>query len=1086
MRTKILRGDGVTEIPNIKSCTFIEQVNADVDLRVGCVSSASISVEVFGEQADAPSVGEALTYYLVDENNNEEKIGIFYAQPTVETRNTYTFTAYDAVSKLDVDFSEHLESIQDDFPMTVMDIVEEAATIAGVTLVSGLTFPLQDISVNAFYQQGITCRQIFSWASEIAGKFVKCNSDGEIIFDWYTTSSNVIAPSDDNNAIYYKQDGLKYENYTTSVLDRVVVYQTNVDTIVHVYPSGVTTGNTYDVSGNLLLIDASDATYTAVAQNIYNVITAIGVYKPFNVNLFPFNAPFRAGEKITVTDSQGVTFTTLAMTVTRTTNDVLVSSTGNEVYASASSSSIAQIYALTENAKESAQTNQYFWFQSTGNEAGAHITQIPKDEFLQEPQGGNTWITSDGVVIRDAQNQLASFSRVGVRIGAENESAMKITSTDVLGVNEDNVPLFRIDMDGSTVELESSETFYLPLEPTGARNTLELSAENNNVQKTVSVTYPNLVQGSTIDISKGFLGTKWLTNSNLFKFEFSEQLELGQSPTLSGYMLNGSILGMDIDVYPVDSNNNRVESISFEQGVAKTEQREISNIILEDSAISISIIVTYSYDGAQTFSATWKASYTGEYDLSDTLKIWGIDVYGNSGAQRTDGQAMNVKTLLDSKSPVFTLGTRKENSTTAEFSTTMGWDNEASGWTAIAGGDNNVASGDSSVALGADNVAAGHDSATIGLGLKTSKQGQVAVGEYNDNQTDTIFEVGNGEYDSNRSNAFAVRRDGGIVFGSGASATKYYIYAITPSRIGRILFAGGGALQDGDGNGTVVGLGAGGLTLVGGGEYVYNRYSEADLADGAEQLYLGSDNNVYIETNGNTIANRKTWSFNADGTITAPSNAIDITGYGFFRFGYSQFLRGYSTSIYLGDEASTPASGDIQWRFNRSNGALQYRTHDGSAWSSWKYPPTTISADDVTSGTFDAARIPTLAIGSKTSGTLAINRGGTGQTAVEEETTISTVITAGTGNTINSVSYNKWGKMVMVNIVFTRSSAIAANATITLGTMKSGYRPKVMATGGSAHYAGHMASGGAITIRNITGASRTPSSDGVTFTFMLP
>lgn len=109
-----------------------------------------------------------------------------------------------------------------------------------------------------------------------------------------------------------------------------------------------------------------------------------------------------------------------------------------------------------------------------------------------------------------------------------------------------------------------------------------------------------------------------------------------------------------------------------------------------------------------------------------------------------------------------------------------------------------------------------------------------------------------------------------LVFGAGAANTTYVIAAKTPSRNARVLFAGGGKKTDGDANGTVVGLGAGGLTLVGGGEYATNRYNVGDLDDGAEHLYLGADQAVRIESNANTIGNRKTWTFETGGALSLP------------------------------------------------------------------------------------------------------------------------------------------------------------------------------------------------------------------------
>ena len=128
----------------------------------------------------------------------------------------------------------------------------------------------------------------------------------------------------------------------------------------------------------------------------------------------------------------------------------------------------------------------------------------------------------------------------------------------------------------------------------------------------------------------------------------------------------------------------------------------------------------------------------------------------------------------------------------------------------------------------------------------------------------------------------AITSGGNITFGNGTTAT---LIAKTPSRTDGILWAGGSKKTAGDANGTVVRLQGGGLMMVGGGEYPTNRYNLADLNDGDETLFLGSDGAVYVETNGQTIANRKTFTFGADGTFNSPSTikqngtAVSLSGH---------------------------------------------------------------------------------------------------------------------------------------------------------------------------------------------------------------
>lgn len=206
MTHKIIRSDGVTELSPIKSFTIQQSVNTGVDLRPGCVSSARIEVEVFGSASDAPASGEALTVYEVDEELNETQIGIFYATPSVSSKTTYSFTAYDGLKNTSVDFSQRLREVQDSFPITLLDLVTEALTVSGLTL-SG-TFPLSTLPVQQFLQDGLTCRDILSYAAEIAGRFVRCDEDGNVIFDWYTDSRG-ITPTTVSGSVVTIQDGVE-------------------------------------------------------------------------------------------------------------------------------------------------------------------------------------------------------------------------------------------------------------------------------------------------------------------------------------------------------------------------------------------------------------------------------------------------------------------------------------------------------------------------------------------------------------------------------------------------------------------------------------------------------------------------------------------------------------------------------------------------------------------------------------------------------------------------------------------------------------------------------------------------------------
>lgn len=72
---------------------------------------------------------------------------------------------------------------------------------------------------------------------------------------------------------------------------------------------------------------------------------------------------------------------------------------------------------------------QHFWFDETGENAGAHITEITKEEFKADPEngGGNLLATSRGIAIRSGVENLASFASDSAVVGKENGTHVQIT-----------------------------------------------------------------------------------------------------------------------------------------------------------------------------------------------------------------------------------------------------------------------------------------------------------------------------------------------------------------------------------------------------------------------------------------------------------------------------------------------------------------------------------------------------------------------------------------------------------------------------------------------------------------------------------
>jgi hypothetical protein len=376
LRNKLVRSDGsIIDSSVIISCEYTEEVNSNTNLSVGDATASELTVEILNTanvQQD-----EVLTYYII-EDGVETKIGVFNVEkPTVATRTSMKFSAYDNIAKTEKNFSDWLRENQSLFPMTLLALVRYACSHCGVTLAT-TSFPHSDLSVNAFYADDITCRQVLSWATAMAGRFIKANADGALEFAWYKDSTtftirpnkseievtddgkgNVSIVTDDitlmddgegnitlaaqNLALVtsetgitltpyvslpYLQGSLTYENYTTDFIERVQVNHSEND-VGTIYPAEAT-GNCFTISENMILGVLDSATVMVIAAALHTQLKDI-TYVPFSVTV-PRSIQVRAGDIINILDPTGKSFTSYVMKVSITPSGTIISSTGDKSY----------------------------------------------------------------------------------------------------------------------------------------------------------------------------------------------------------------------------------------------------------------------------------------------------------------------------------------------------------------------------------------------------------------------------------------------------------------------------------------------------------------------------------------------------------------------------------------------------------------------------------------------------------------------------------------------------------------------------------------------------------------------------------
>ena len=711
---KVYKSDGITEIANIKSVVFREAVNTGEYLTPGCVSSAEIEVEVFNTQPNAVAAGDVVYAYVYDANNNGTLLGKFNCEPKIDTKNSYKFTAYDNALKLNADFSQWLQANQSNFPYTIKQLVQQACTIAGVTLGSS-SWPLSTQSVQAFYADGLTCRDILSYAAELAGRFVRCHTDGNIYFDWFAANANSIAPSTGTGVYAYKQDGLTYANYTTTALARVAVHPSGEDDVAYIYPTGVTSGNTLHIKNNLLLTGADASFYNAAAQQVYTAVTAVGSYCPMSVNLFPRENPFRAGDIVSITDAQSVTISAPITEMTISNAAATLVSEGRENYEDATETA----KAITQLASDVVRINKLKvdW-------AGINTAII---NYLTAND-----VTAQNLTIVDANNNvLATFNANGITLGQTDEAHAELDFNSFILKDKDGNVYFSVgderDANGEvTVTINysgdgSTKRFSLfPTTTSAYYSTMSVQVEGATVSN--YTTADNRITFTTAPNDGDSIVITYTTDKALYHYDI-------------GSRLNGS----DIGTYSIASGYDSEASAPYASVLGGFRNKATKNCSVACGG------------GENEANGTWSSVVGG-----NTNKANGNDsAIVGGGASTADGNDSFI-------------GGGNSATAQAHYSAICGGVAniiyKQSKKSAIIGGENNVASlGERAVIIGGKyNRVEGENSVAIGLGTYAKRRSSFTLGEYNvidsagsDSTVrgDYVEIVGNGADANNRSNA---------------------------------------------------------------------------------------------------------------------------------------------------------------------------------------------------------------------------------------------------------------------------------------------------------------------------------------------
>lgn len=359
---KFVLADGSVLYDNIVSVSWTEQVNSDSDnITPGAVCSNAIDISFWISSDDSLQItqGSTLTYYKIDADTGvETKIGIFTCEkPEKDGGNKYKVTAYDNVTKLDVDVSEWLNGLT--FPISISAFSVQLAAKCGLEFANSA--PINgNYSVQAFTATSTTGRELMKMVAQATGSFIRANADGKLEYAWYVTNSKLriapykslgqsaflydIVPRELNDNVprqlatsegYHKlandkeqkalndrqvvrlrtadtvwvpestpyfSDQLTFSDFTVTAIDKVQVKQSDDDVGV-IYPADATGTNALVINGNKLLVTDSDATLRPYVQNLYNRLNTM-VYVPCSNIQTPETIEIHAGDIVTVTDGK--------------------------------------------------------------------------------------------------------------------------------------------------------------------------------------------------------------------------------------------------------------------------------------------------------------------------------------------------------------------------------------------------------------------------------------------------------------------------------------------------------------------------------------------------------------------------------------------------------------------------------------------------------------------------------------------------------------------------------------------------------------------------------------------------------------
>lgn len=292
----------------ICSVQVTQKVNNGQELTLGSVCAGQMEAELMVTGGLSLSAGDTVTLFREDEEQNRERIGLFWLEkPVCSTPYTMTLTAYDSVSRLDKDLTGWLAAL-DQWPYSVRELADMVCLACDLTLAEG-ELPNGDFFIEPFAGEGVTGRHLMQWLGQITGRFCRARPDGTLEFAWYAPIDTAIT-CDGAEGVFYYQGEMTCADYTVHPVEKVQLRESAQD-VGTLWPDEPGQKNTYIIENNPMLAAQTAQSLTGVAQTLYENLQG-AVYTPCKVTI-PATPQITAGSILPVTDPTGRSFSMWVM-----------------------------------------------------------------------------------------------------------------------------------------------------------------------------------------------------------------------------------------------------------------------------------------------------------------------------------------------------------------------------------------------------------------------------------------------------------------------------------------------------------------------------------------------------------------------------------------------------------------------------------------------------------------------------------------------------------------------------------------------------------------------------------------------------